>query len=286
MDASRVLLAPKDVPLRTGPPTKEELLVYYPSKFTWTQLKTFVNSGDLGLLKRDKKLQQRYDEWAVGIREKYGSTVNYLLNHRLQWGKPDHLSLLTSSLDTDKLAIPEVHPPTDSKIAGGLQDIPADAPSYFTVDTPPEFISIIRNDWPYSIPPEVEHSLIWTRLPIFHKDLIPGSISARIQQDGLWGFTGNLSPPPSPSNLPSCLPALVDWGITIDKLVRSERGTEEEEELVRRAGKEVHNFVKKHWVESEWETVWFVNPQRLQSVPGLAHVHVFARPKHPTRARP
>lgn len=45
MDASRVLLAPKDVPLRTGPPTKEELLVYYPSKFTWTQLKTFVNSG-------------------------------------------------------------------------------------------------------------------------------------------------------------------------------------------------------------------------------------------------
>lgn len=33
------------VPLRTGPPTREELLAYYPAKFTWDQLKTFVNSG-------------------------------------------------------------------------------------------------------------------------------------------------------------------------------------------------------------------------------------------------
>lgn len=38
-------LTPADVPLREGPPTREELLVYYPSRFTWTQLKAFVNSG-------------------------------------------------------------------------------------------------------------------------------------------------------------------------------------------------------------------------------------------------
>lgn len=31
-------------PLR-GRPTKEELLVHYPAKFTWSQLKTFINSG-------------------------------------------------------------------------------------------------------------------------------------------------------------------------------------------------------------------------------------------------
>jgi hypothetical protein len=43
--ASYRVLSPKDVPLRTGPPTKEELRVYYPPKFTWAQLKTFVNSG-------------------------------------------------------------------------------------------------------------------------------------------------------------------------------------------------------------------------------------------------
>jgi hypothetical protein len=38
-------LSPKNVPLRKGPPTREELLVHYPAKFTWEQLKTFVNSG-------------------------------------------------------------------------------------------------------------------------------------------------------------------------------------------------------------------------------------------------
>lgn len=84
---------PHDAPLGDGPPTREELLAHYPAKFTWTHMKTFVNSGcvpngghsctselisffrlsDLGLLKRDKKLQIRYDAWAEGIRAQYGS---------------------------------------------------------------------------------------------------------------------------------------------------------------------------------------------------------------------
>lgn len=35
----------ENVPVGTGRPTREELLAHYPAKFTWTQLKTFVNSG-------------------------------------------------------------------------------------------------------------------------------------------------------------------------------------------------------------------------------------------------
>lgn len=46
----------------------------------------------------------------------------------------------------------------------------------------------------------------------------------------------------------------------MDKMIRSEKGTEEEEALVRRAGEEVHNFIKKRWAEAQWETAWFVNP--------------------------
>lgn len=38
------------VPLRNGPPTREELFVYYPAKFTFQQLKTFINSGCACLL--------------------------------------------------------------------------------------------------------------------------------------------------------------------------------------------------------------------------------------------
>ncbi|KAJ7486183.1 hypothetical protein B0H11DRAFT_2017292 [Mycena galericulata] len=270
------------VRLGSGLPTREELLVHYPAKFTWLELKTFVNSGDLGLLKRDRKLQKRYDLWAVGIKEKYGSIVNYLMNFRLQWGRPDTLSLLGSAIHDEGMSTPPVLErlsTEDLTVMRTLPPLPADAPAYFSESTPPQYISIIQNDWPYSVPPEVEHTLIWTRIPIFHPTIVAEAVRARIEQDGLWGFTGNTSPPPSPSNLPACLPALAEWGMTLDKMIKSEKGTAEEDELVAAAGRPVHNFVKQRWVEAEWETAWFVNPPRLQSVPGLAHVHVFARHK-------
>ena len=38
-------LTPSDVPLGAGRPTREELLVHYPAKFTWHELKTFINAG-------------------------------------------------------------------------------------------------------------------------------------------------------------------------------------------------------------------------------------------------
>ena len=125
----------------------------------------------------------------------------------------------------------------------------------------------------HAVPLEVEHTLIWTRLPILPpptlvpshiRETLPPSLlprlTARLNQDGIWGFTGSLSPPPSPSLLPTSLGALSEWGITMEKVIRSERGTAEEEEAVRRAGEEVNTFVKRKWNESEWETAWFVNP--------------------------
>ena len=97
-------------------------------------------------------------------------------------------------------------------------------------------------------------------MPIYHPDLVDPSIQARIDQDGLCGFTGNDLPPPSPSNLPSCLPALAEWGITKETMIVSEPATEEQKLLIDRAGKEVHRFIKNRWKESDWETAWFVNP--------------------------
>ncbi|KAI0754745.1 hypothetical protein C8Q80DRAFT_1216612 [Daedaleopsis nitida] len=277
-----VELSPETVPLGTGLPTRVELLVHYPAKFTWHQLKVFVNSGDLGLLKRDKKLQARYQDWSNGIKKQYGGIVNYLMNYRLQWGQPDTIAIIKSSLDTP--ATTSTQGPLAIKASKGLPPIPPDAPTHFVADMPPELYYIAMNDWPYSVPPEVEHSLIWTRVPIFPASLPPPSesaLSARLHQDGLWGFTGLDSPPPSPSLLPECLPALAEWGVTMDKLICSPRGTEEEERAVKSYGKEIETFIKRRWVESEWETAWFSNPPRLQSVPELSHIHVFARRKSP-----
>jgi len=74
----------------TGLPTCQELLDHYPAKFTWQELKMFVNSGsvlrncfqhlpltddpsDLGLLKRDRMLQLRYNDWSEEIKKKWGT---------------------------------------------------------------------------------------------------------------------------------------------------------------------------------------------------------------------
>lgn len=128
---------------------------------------TNASGSDLGLLKRDKKLQQRYGLWAVGIRAKYGSLgvclshnhrycmefyrsiVNYLKTYRLQWGQPDSRSLLLSALPG--LTVPK--DASDEDAESGLQaepELPPNIPPYFMADTPPGLISIIMNDWPYS----------------------------------------------------------------------------------------------------------------------------------------
>ena len=175
LGSAQPVLNADQISLCTGPPTKEEILVHYPPKFSWNQLKTFVNSGfvlfhlylqillkrvkyrDLGLLKRNRKLQKRYDDWISGIVVEYGSMgafrllkatngvfknaiVNYLLNHRLQWGRPDTLSLLTSTVVDSKFASP-----SEFEVAGD-----ADPPPYFTWETPAKYVSVIQNDWPYS----------------------------------------------------------------------------------------------------------------------------------------
>jgi hypothetical protein len=68
-------------------------------------------------------------------------TVDYLLNHRLQWGKPDTLSLLPSALDKQPAVTSE-----------NGQPVPYSTPEYFKADIPfdSELICIIQNDWPYS----------------------------------------------------------------------------------------------------------------------------------------
>ena len=67
-------------------------------------------------------------------------------------------------------------------------------------------------------------------------------------------------PPPSPSHVAEALPALSEWGVTMDKLIISAKGTPAEEEMVRRVGAEVQEFVRRRWDEHVWETAWFVNP--------------------------
>ena len=125
---------------------------------------------DLGLLKRDKKLQQRYDRWTEGTKAEYGSigssyffpllfllclsfsVANYLRKYRLQWGKADTLSKLPSRLSppviTDKDG--DIDSGKVALLDSGLPHVPPGTKPYFTADIPLQLVSIIMNDWPYS----------------------------------------------------------------------------------------------------------------------------------------
>jgi hypothetical protein len=78
--------------------------------------------------------------------------VEYLIKYRLQWGKPDTISLIPSILDQEARknlangnAQAEARQPN-----GGIPLIPPDIPPYFTADIPSGLVSIIQNDWPYA----------------------------------------------------------------------------------------------------------------------------------------
>ena len=89
-----------------------------------------------------------------------------------------------------------------------------------------------------SVPNDVEHTLVWTKMPIYHLDLIADSVKTRIYQDGLWGFTGSGSDdlPPRPSNLPFYVSKLARWGETMDTMVKSDPPTEKEAISLKRLG--------------------------------------------------
>ena len=74
--------SPPKALLRDGPPTREEMLVHYPAKFTWIQLKTFINSGYVS----ETVLQDFSDAAVKGSRSpETRQTVATTLRHLGSW---------------------------------------------------------------------------------------------------------------------------------------------------------------------------------------------------------
>ncbi|GAA6018962.1 hypothetical protein JCM11491_005695 [Sporobolomyces phaffii] len=109
------------------------------------------------------------------------------------------------------------------------------------------------NDWGYSVPSDVEHFVVWVNQPLFHSSLCDDDDTSSTTRN-TWRFVqdngvSGLTPAPSQSD-------------------ESSRGP----------GREIAKFVQTRWpVHDGYETAWFANPPRLQSVPGLAHFHVMVR---------
>ncbi|WVQ77604.1 hypothetical protein IAR50_007292 [Cryptococcus sp. DSM 104548] len=307
--------APPEV---TGLPTQAELDAY-PRLFTWGELKEIIRSGDLGQLMRNKEMQWKYDQWSSGMKAKFGSTEKYLTQTRLPFpetSKPvPSKPTCTSTLTVPNLSNTAPASGTSTPRSVGFASLASSKdgpPEYltWTGELDPEKYAVLPNDWPYCVPYGVRHFCVWSRIPIGHPYLVDYDPEAWaiIEDQGLGGFTGvtpinfpatppefaSLQAPPSSSSSGSVPAALgrgavdgagdhvaSDWYNTDvihgGKELKKWAGVKYES----RGGEEVGRMVRGLWDERGWECLYFVNPPRLQSVPGFSHFHVFARRKTP-----
>jgi len=209
---------------------------------------------DLSFLKRHPDLQKRYESCCNALQAQYGSvgklyimirvrrlhlkaqTVKYLIHIRLEW--------------------PDLDPISASSSQGELSTYRA-----FQADLSDQY-RVILNDWPYSgvspckspwhsmtanlVPHDVEHWIIWSRVPIVSPS------NERIDKLGLWGFTGT----------EGCEEATLPEGITPPP-----PPTQEEASLIEGACQEIEKCVRARWQEPHWECAWFMNPPVSDSSP-------------------
>ncbi|KUI58776.1 N-acetylglucosamine-induced protein 1 [Cytospora mali] len=98
----------------------------------WNELREIIVTNNLAVLKRKPSDLRRYMKWMAETKAAYGSTTNYLMQHRLP------------------------------KSWGPLPFTPA---SQIPFADPSDF-SVLLNDWPYGLGPNITHIVVWTRTVI------------------------------------------------------------------------------------------------------------------------
>jgi hypothetical protein len=244
---------------------------------TWDHIQRVVAQDDLDFLIRHKDCETRYIAWGDGIRKHYGGLEKYMRVVRLDWEE-----------DNDENLAP-ANGTNGSNIHNVNDDADADPKSYFSdvVAKDPNLVKTIPNDWPYAMPAECGHWVVWCKRPIldmalfsardtpFPKGPIREAVFAAITYDGIRGLTGN-SKQIQPLGYKT-RNFLKDSSETLAWIKENNDGIQSQEEQIcdlaekaqTWAGRFIDHFVKKQWPEEEWETAYFCNPPHLRTVPGM-----------------
>ncbi|CAO1627236.1 unnamed protein product [Parajaminaea phylloscopi] len=235
---------------------------------TWHDICRIAAVGDLADYYRHEVCEQQYKTWRGPIRERYGSIEEYIRQVRLQWGSEAGASVGEHSpLPGQSAPRPQTH-----------------GHEYFRPEWGPDRVKCIPNDWPYGIPVECGHFVVWSKSPMLHPLLFQTpdtpfepdqrtAIYQAVVQDGVRGLTGGHAHTP---------PVV---GLKTIELLREETGVSDDDIGVAAArahawaGRYVNAYVEARWPPEEWETAWFCNPPHLRTVPDLDHFHVIVRRK-------
>lgn len=233
-----------------------------------------MTADDLDKLLRHPDCEAEYIQWAKGIRAQYGGLEQYIAKERLGW-------------DTKKLPL----------IEGTAQ------PSHYFNDEVMDDLSnvkVVFNDWPYGIPLDCKHYVVWCKFPIISPALfttpdtpfVAGAVRdvlfKGIMADGIRGLTGNTKRYPvigykAPQVMREALERHLDASKAPITSPLGSTGLGPEADLAEAAhlwaGRFVDKFICRYWDPTVFETAYFCNPPHLRTVPGLSHFHVIARTK-------
>ncbi|PRP73940.1 hypothetical protein PROFUN_08133 [Planoprotostelium fungivorum] len=124
------------------------------------------------------------------------------------------------------------------------------AETLFHSDAKEPIIRLFENDFPYAIPHDVQHFVLWSRLPFYPPAAGESSKLSQARQKGLHGLTGV---------------TVIDQHA--DQLFMET---------------EISDYVQKTWPPEDYQCAWFVNPPSLQSIKNVSHFHIFVKTKHAT----
>ncbi|CAK7273955.1 hypothetical protein SEPCBS57363_005915 [Sporothrix epigloea] len=107
------------------------------SVLSWLDVREIIANNQLDRFQRDPLALRRYLEFSWGLKQQYGSAVNFVLQERLHWS--------IAQLQESAAATPEDSVPDFSR---------------------KDDVKILCNDWPYGIDERIVHLVVWTKFPL------------------------------------------------------------------------------------------------------------------------
>ncbi|CAK7213898.1 hypothetical protein SBRCBS47491_001962 [Sporothrix bragantina] len=104
---------------------------------SWPVVREIVANNDLDRFQRDPLALRRYLAYGWGLKQQYGSAVNFVLQERLNWS--------VAELQERAAATPENSVPEFSRA---------------------DDVKVLCNDWPYGIDERIVHLVVWTKFPL------------------------------------------------------------------------------------------------------------------------
>ena len=255
---------------------------------SWDEICATILRGDLDDLKRHPRCEKAYFDWAPAIRAAHGGLENYIRKVRLGWpveGPSAHLPLLANEVPSGATTpngtkVKETWPETVLPNPNGDGTLLRNFVGHLDSEL---IVKCIPNDWPYAIPPDAQHWVVWSKLPILHPALFQTpdtpfddpDLTLRlfdaVTSDGVRGLTGQQG-----NEIPTV------YGPNTYQLLQQD-GTDITTENASKAqwwaGRHIRTYIHARWHPDHYETAWFCNPPNLRTVPGLSHFHVIVRCK-------